>query len=185
MAPNLPESGRKTASTIQLPYRHEKLPRLAEGSKIQKRAIPRRQQPASSNERLIYVSSSTPFMSVVKRVRKQLDRSLQDRAPSTKKLSLAQRVNLLNRDTSTVGESNCEVLVLGTGKAIEKTLSVASWFEQQPDCQVQVRTRTVATVDDVVMEGDEFGGDESRKRRMMSTTAMIPYSDDPARGPRS
>ncbi|KAG7116982.1 hypothetical protein HYQ45_015932 [Verticillium longisporum] len=62
MAPNLPESGRKTANTIQLPYRHEKLPRLAEGSKIQKRAIPRRQQPASSNERLIYVSSSTPFI---------------------------------------------------------------------------------------------------------------------------
>lgn len=112
-------------------------------------------------------------MSVVKRVRKQLDRSLQDRAPSTKKLSLAQRVNLLNRDTSTVGESNCEVLVLGTGKAIEKTLSVASWFEQQPDCQVQVRTRTVATVDDVVMEGDEFGGDDSRVRKVSCLEAAI------------
>ncbi|KAM0323667.1 hypothetical protein ACHAQA_008602 [Verticillium albo-atrum] len=173
MAPNPPQADRKPAHDIQLPYRHDKLPRLPEGSKIQKRAIPRRQQPASSNERLIYVSASTPFMAVVKRVRNQLDSSLKDRAPSTKKLSLAQRVSLLNRDNGTSGESNCEVLVLGTGRAIEKTLSVASWFEQQPDCQVEVRTRTVSTVDDVVVEGDEFGGDESRVRRVSCLEAAI------------
>ncbi|KAL0937212.1 uncharacterized protein CTRU02_206943 [Colletotrichum truncatum] len=136
------------------------------GSKIQKRALPRRQQPISSKSQLIYVSSSTPFMAVVSRVRKQLDKSLKGNVPSTKGMSLGQRIDLLHRDGGTK-VNDAEAVVLGTGKAIEKVLSVAGWFTQQSDCEVEVRTRTVGTVDDVVVEGDEGGfGDEGRVRKV-------------------
>ncbi|KAK2771926.1 hypothetical protein CKAH01_14137 [Colletotrichum kahawae] len=134
------------------------------GSKIQKRALPRSQQPVSSKSRLIYVSSSTPLMAVVSRVRKQLDRALKGNVPSTKGMSLPQRVDLLHRDGGTKAEG--EAVVLGTGKAVEKVLSVAAWFEEQGDCVVEIRTRTVGTVDDVVVEDDDGFGGEGRVRRV-------------------
>ncbi|ROT41028.1 hypothetical protein SODALDRAFT_322248 [Sodiomyces alkalinus F11] len=155
-----------------------KLPKLPEGFKIQKRALPRRQQPASSKSHLVYVSTSTPFMAIVNRVRKRLDKSLQGRAPSTRGMNLAQRVEMLHRDGGTRGgnadgSAKCEVIVLGTGKAVEKTLQVASWFMAQGDCLVQVRTKTVGTVDDVVVEGDEFGGDDARVRKMSCLEVVV------------
>ncbi|TDZ19864.1 Ribonucleases P/MRP protein subunit POP7 [Colletotrichum orbiculare MAFF 240422] len=154
----------KTSQTNNVPI--EKLPRLPEGSKIQKRALPRRQQPVTSKSQLIYVSSSTPFMAAVSRVRKQLDRNLKGGVRSTKGMGLGQRVDMLHRDGGTRGGDG-EAIVLGTGKAIEKVLSVAAWFEAQRDCEVEVRTRTVGTVDDVVVEGEEDGfGNDSRVRRV-------------------
>lgn len=105
-------------------------------------------------------------MSAVSRVRKQLDKSLKGNVPSTRGMSLNQRVDLLHRDEGTKG-GNGEAVVLGTGKAIEKVLSVAAWFTEQSDCEVEVRTRTIGTVDDVVLEGDDDGfGDESRVRKV-------------------
>lgn len=144
------------------------------GSRIQKRPLLRPQQPASSNSNLIYVSSSAPFIALVKRIRKQLDRSLKGRAPSTRGRTLAERVQILETDGGTSGGGNCEVLVLGTGKAIEKTLSVASWFMGQGDCHVNVKTGTVSTVDDIVVEDDtEPFEDESRVRRLSSMEVAI------------
>jgi len=52
---------------------------------------------------------------------------------------------------------------MGTGRAIEKTLHVAAWFDKQRDCRVSLRTRTVGTVDDLVLP-DEEGTEESRVR---------------------
>ncbi|OHE99470.1 hypothetical protein CORC01_05270 [Colletotrichum orchidophilum] len=150
-----------------------KLPRLPEGSKIQKRALPRRQQPVSSKSQLVYVSSSTPFMSAVSRVRKQLDKSLKGNAPSTRGLNLNQRIDLLHRDNGTKGR-NGEAIVLGTGRAIEKALSIATWFTEQSDCEVEIRTRTIGTVDDVVLEGDEEGfGEESRVRKVSCLEVIV------------
>lgn len=104
-------------------------------------------------------------MAVVSRVRKQLDKALKGNVPSTKGMSLPQRVDLLHRDGGTKAEG--EAVVLGTGKAVEKVLSVAAWFEEQGGCDVEIRTRTVGTVDDVVVEEDDDGfGGESRVRRV-------------------
>jgi ribonuclease P/MRP protein subunit POP7 len=63
------------------------------------------------------------------------------------------------------------VTVVGTGKAIEKTLSLASWFQQEGDCDVRVRTKTVVTVDDVIVE--QGGGDDSRVRRVSCLEVAI------------
>lgn len=80
----------------------------------------------------------------------------------------------METDGGTSGGGNCEVLVLGTGKAIEKTLSVASWFMGQGDCHVNVKTGTVSTVDDIVVEDDtEPFEDESRVRRLSSMEVAI------------
>ncbi len=43
-----------------------------------------------------------------------------------------------------------EVLVKATGRAIEKALQVALFFQGQDDCAVRLRTGNVATVDDIV-----------------------------------
>jgi ribonuclease P/MRP protein subunit POP7 len=109
-------------------------------------------------------------MAVVKRARKQLDKGLA-RGPQTSGLSLGQRVDALKRSAGGPGDG-AEAVVLGTGRAIEKCVSVASWFTAQQDCVVEVRTRTVGTVDDVVVEGDAFE-DESRVRRVSAMEVTI------------
>lgn len=108
-------------------------------------------------------------MSVVKRTRKFLDKALRNNSSSSKNMSLHARVEALKRDGGSETARGAVVTVMGTGKAIEKTLSVASWFEQQGDCVVNIRTRTIGTVDDVVVEDadDAFGDDnESRLRKL-------------------
>lgn len=54
-----------------------------------------------------------------------------------------------------------EVLVKATGKAIEKALRVALFFQEQEDCLVRLRTGSVGAVDDIlVQEGDADGDGE-------------------------
>lgn len=139
------------------------------GARIQKRPLTRRQLPASSKTPVIYVSSNSPFMSVVRRTRKLLDKALRSNASAAKNVSLHARVEALKRDSGGGTARGAVVSVMGTGKAIEKTLHVASWFEQQGDCVVKIQTRTIATVDDVVTEDadDALGADnETRLRKV-------------------
>lgn len=143
------------------------------GAKIQKRPLTRRQPPASSKSRIIYVSTSTPFMSAVKRVRKQLDQGLRSSAAAPRNASLQSRIQALERQQDDAGSSEGAVVtVMGTGRAVEKTLSLASWFEQQGDCRVEMRTKTVGTVDDVVVEDGDVE-DESRLRKMSCLEVVI------------
>ncbi len=170
------------------------LTRMNPGSALHKRPLIRRSLPASSKDRIIYVSSSTPFMSAVKRVRKQLDRSLKSGGSSQaarKNASLHARIESLQRDVergassarSANDEYGATVTLVGTGKAVEKTLSLASWFEQQADCRVAVKTGTVATVDDVVSavgepameaaEAAEQGEDDENRLRRLSCLEVV------------
>ncbi|KAK1997458.1 hypothetical protein LX36DRAFT_657517 [Colletotrichum falcatum] len=152
----------------------EKLPRLPKGSKIRKRALARPQQPVSSKSKYICVGAKCSFMSVVSRVRAQLDKSLKHNAPPTRGLNLNQRIDLLHRDNGTRGGDG-EAVVLGAGKAVEKVLAVAAWFTEQSDCAVEVRTKTVRVVDDVVVEGEEDAGfeDESRVRKLSGLEVTV------------
>ncbi|EJP65711.1 uncharacterized protein BBA_05580 [Beauveria bassiana ARSEF 2860] len=170
-----------------------KLDPIPQGSTLRKRPLIRRPLPASSKDRIIYVSSSTPFMAAVKRARKQLDRSLKSGGSSQaarKNASLHARIESLKRDVerdssrsrSSDNEAyGASVTLLGTGKAVEKTLALAGWFEQQPDCRVAVRTRTVSTVDDVVTGAEQGGAaaaeqeeeDESRLRRLSCLEVVV------------
>ena len=118
----------------------------------------------------VYVGTKTPFMAIVKRVRKALESGGGAQPRSTKGLPLTARVAALSTGSrATAGRSNNnnsdgrgdgvsegsdgEVVVLGTGRAIEKTLNVAAWFQRQSDCRVSLRTRSVTAVDDIVLGG--------------------------------
>ncbi|KAJ4266483.1 hypothetical protein NW762_004470 [Fusarium torreyae] len=147
-----------------------KLPPIPKGARIEKRPLTRRQPPASSKSRIIYVSSKTPFMAVVKRVRKQLDASLKTTNAAPKHASVHSRIEALKR-TGGGDVDSAVVTVTGTGRAIEKTLAVASWYEQEGDCEVEVTTGTVGTVDDVVADGEEE--DESRLRKLSCLEVRI------------
>lgn len=107
-------------------------------------------------------------MSAVTRVRKQLDQSLRTSSAAPKNASLQSRVEALQREQPR--DSSAAVIVTGTGRAVEKTLRVAAWFEQQGDCEVEVRTKTVGTVDDIV---DEEEGEESRIRKLSCLEVVV------------
>ncbi|KHO00277.1 Ribonuclease P/MRP, subunit POP7 [Metarhizium album ARSEF 1941] len=151
-----------------------KNPPIPQGCKIQKRPLNRPQVPSSSKSPVIYISSHTPFLSAVSRVRKLLTKSLRNTAPAPKNASTSARVEALQRSTNTAygDASPMLVTVLGTGKAIEKTLSLASWFEQQGDCNVRLRTKTVGTVDDIIVQEGQ-GHDLSRIRRVSCMEVVI------------
>ncbi|KAL6826251.1 Rpp20 subunit of nuclear RNase MRP and P domain-containing protein [Trichoderma camerunense] len=159
----------KNAPSELVPGATSKMAPIPQGARIQKRPLTRRQLPASSKTPVIYVSSNSPFMSVVKRARKFLDKDLRSNTSAAKNVSLHARVEALKRGNGSGTARGAVVTVMGTGKAIEKTLNVASWFQQQGDCVVEIKTRTVGTVDDVVTgdADDAFGADnESRLRKL-------------------
>ncbi|KAI9904184.1 hypothetical protein N3K66_000713 [Trichothecium roseum] len=152
-----------------VPGTMKKLAPLPQGAKIQKRALTRRQPPSSSKSRVVYVSSSTPFMSAARRVRRRLDAGLREAEASSapRGASLHARIEGLTRrdgggDGKGVGRG-ATVTVAGTGKALEKVLGLAGWFEQAGDCNVELRTGTVGTVDDVIVEEGE---DKARIRKV-------------------
>ncbi|KAK8927157.1 Ribonucleases P/MRP protein subunit POP7 [Metarhizium anisopliae] len=141
------------------------------------KAHPSEPSPINKNPpipQVIYISSHTPFLSAVTRIRKLLTKSLRNTAAAPKNASTHARVEALQRSTNTAhgNASPLLVTVLGTGKAIEKTLSLASWFEQQGDCDVRLRTKTVGTVDDVIVEEGEGDG-LSRIRRVSCLEVVI------------
>jgi ribonuclease P/MRP protein subunit POP7 len=69
-----------------------------------------------------------------------------------------------------------EVLVKATGKAIEKALRVALFFQEQEDCLVRLRTGSVGAVDDIlVQEGDADGegeGEDVPETRVRRTSML-------------
>jgi ribonuclease P/MRP protein subunit POP7 len=156
------------------------------GAKIVKRRIGDR-PPSSRSTHRIYVNTKTPFRSITSRVRKHLDRSLSQASYSSKALtnqlagnktvSLEDRVaaiQSLHGATGIALEDAGRVLVLGTGRAIEKVVNVASFFQKQGDCIVRLRTMSVGAIDDVVVEGEEdFPSEDSRKRMVSCLEASI------------
>ncbi|TPX11047.1 uncharacterized protein E0L32_007908 [Thyridium curvatum] len=164
--------------TAVQPFNKTKQARLPGGknTKIHRRpmhrATPAALQNSGGARHPIYVSSRTPFMSVVRRVQRQLDRSSPPTTTATttatttrRNRTLPQRIQALRSAPQQQQQSGAgggaydgfgeDVVITGTGKAIEKTLNVAAWFFRQPDCRVNLRTRTVAAVDDYVLGGDE------------------------------
>ena len=92
------------------------------------------------------------------------------------KVSDRQRMRTLaynGDDTAGVPKAREEILLKGIGKAVEKVLGLALYFQGQDDLRVRLETGTVATVDDIVeVEGTENAIDgkeeipETQIRRM-------------------
>ncbi|KAI0384295.1 Rpp20 subunit of nuclear RNase MRP and P-domain-containing protein [Hypomontagnella monticulosa] len=169
-----------------------KLPSIPKGATVRRRPIPTR-TPSTHASKRIYITAKTPFRSVTARVRKQLDKNLRaastsnkaftNRLAGNKTASLDDRVRAIQRHSSSASKINGggsglgigledagEVVVLGTGRAIQKVVEVALFFQKQADCIVQLRTGSVGAIDDIVQEGDEeWGGEGEERVRMMSS----------------
>ncbi|KAK5164236.1 uncharacterized protein LTR77_009930 [Saxophila tyrrhenica] len=169
---------------ITKPQHHKKLPRLPQNAQITKRPLlhPAIPSPhAGANQpKVIYVSSRTKFIPVVKRVEKLLalaeKRAMQSATTLIKQrkgrgqrsfggrgrgedelLEIAQAVEAGRADQEKLrggkakGEAGGEEVVLkGTGKAVQKVLEFGLWFQQRGErFSVELRTGSVAAIDDV------------------------------------
>jgi ribonuclease P/MRP protein subunit POP7 len=171
---------------------HKKLTRLPPSQKIQKRPL---LHPAiasartgAQTQKIIYISSSSPFISTIKRIRKYLQQ-IESRASASYPISLSRdgpkevlkgiEAGIVNGKLERgiggkgaggnvkAGVRDEEVIIKATGKAIERCLQVGLWAIQQEDLRVEIRTSSVGAVDDVVERGDEEVGEvESRVRRV-------------------
>ncbi|RDL35931.1 uncharacterized protein BP5553_06543 [Venustampulla echinocandica] len=166
----------------------KKLPRLSNHHKISKRPLlhPPIASPNSSSNtapKVIYISSSTPFISTIKRVRKLLS-GIEARQYAASKSS-RPRPGKNNRENWNAKSRNDElrsvmqtgndqafirgvesslkdrdgeeVILKATGKAIERLLSVAAWFMSEGEGKefaVSIRTGSVGAIDDVVSRRD-------------------------------
>jgi ribonuclease P/MRP protein subunit POP7 len=115
-------------------------------------------------QKVVYVSTKTPVMAAVKRVRKLLqqierratqDVKLIDRGEKDGMRKLAESQEKLVKD----GEA---VLVKASGRAMAQALRVGEWFrskETEMSCEVEVKIGSVSVIDDIV-ELDEESEDE-------------------------
>lgn len=104
-------------------------------------------------------------MSAVKRVQKLL---LQAEKRATANINLEdtrKNEKQILEELSKVSEKREEVFVKATGRAIEKALNVAKWFEEKgTEYTVRVNTGSVVVVDDIV-EDEEMKAKEEQKRQ--------------------
>ena len=108
-------------------------------------------------QKVVYVSRGTPVMSAVKRVKKLLQhvekRASQEIDLNTRRPNHAKAMADLARVSEKLAKSSEEVLVKASGRAMEKALKVGEWFKTREDemmCNVEVRTGSVAAIDDIV-----------------------------------
>ncbi|KAI9050270.1 hypothetical protein LZ554_005438 [Drepanopeziza brunnea f. sp. 'monogermtubi'] len=181
------------ASTITKPdpakQHHPKLPKLPSNQKIQKRPLLHAPvapvRTSSQTPKIIYVSASTPFISTVKRVRAYLS-EIESRASGPLSINdgpkelLKGIQNGVGGGGSGRGKRGEEVLIKGTGRAIEKVVRMAAYWGGQSDVVVRVGTGSVGAVDDVVARGDgkgeedaEDGEGKSRVRRVGMNECLV------------
>lgn len=128
--------------------------------------------PLSPKQPIIYIATKSPFMGIVSKIRHALDKAPSSR--STKGLPLAARMAALNAPAPASDRLDDEVLVRGTGRAMAKALHIAAWFGKQSEYVVSVRTMSLETVDDVVVDEDGaddeggFAADQESRARMVN-----------------
>lgn len=129
---------------------------------------------SAETQKIVYIATKTPFLSAVKRVEKLL--KLADKR-AVQSATTRQKQNSRKRKGRNDDENDIEVIatiaeqekarktkdgtveavvIKGTGKAIDKVLSLALWFQQRDEYSIRMKTGTVAAIDDIV-PGEESG----------------------------
>jgi ribonuclease P/MRP protein subunit POP7 len=77
-----------------------------------------------------------------------------------KSLPLSARIQTIqNSQGSGIGLENArEVVVIGTGRTIEKVVNVAAFFQGQGDCDVRLNTGSMGAVDEIMEQDEDDGG---------------------------
>ncbi|KAL4926805.1 ribonuclease P subunit p20 family protein [Aspergillus undulatus] len=171
----------KSAADLPFERKNQDMVKLPKYARISKRPIPH--APVSSPyagpsvPKTIYISTSTPYMSAVKRVQKLL-RHAEKRATASLSASASSKNKKSANQNQKRGEqgkqeqllaalargeereqlASEEVFVKATGRAMNTALRVGRWFEsygREDEYKVRVKTGSVLVVDDV--EEDEAG----------------------------
>ncbi|KAF7588943.1 hypothetical protein BBP40_004984 [Aspergillus hancockii] len=195
-------------STLQFEKKNKDMTKLPKYARVQKRPIPHAAiaspYAGATVPKTVYISTSTPFMSAVKRVQKFLLQA-EKRATASVNLSSSAKRDQQKLAQIARGQEQLrkeEVFVKATGRAMEKALSVGRWFEEKGgEYRVRVETGSVLVVDDVVEdeegkrrvvekgeearreleEGGEKGMDESKsvvKKRKRAVNALASVEGD-------
>lgn len=148
---------------------------IGTGAKVSKRPLLR---PAiaspytgSSVQKIVYVSSRSSFMSVVKRVQKLLALA-SARSTQSVRAGVGDRGDI-NQIAAALAEKSLQkkpgeeekVMIKATGKAIEKALGLALWFQQREEYGIEIRTGSVGAIDDIVpaSDGEEEKGEVDKE----------------------
>jgi ribonuclease P/MRP protein subunit POP7 len=116
-------------------------------SKISKKIIkhaPLRPYVHTELDSTIYVKSTTPFISAVKRIEKMINKF--DEIPN-KRGKLVRRGNI-NKDIN-------YILVKGMGKSINKVLNIGLHFKYEEKFNVDIFTKSVGVLDEIVEDDND------------------------------
>ena len=160
--------------------------KLPSGTAIQRRPLnhPPVASPyaGASVQKSVYVSSRTPLMSAVKRVRKLLSH-VEKRAMQDVDISKGRDgMKKLAEASEKLGKNGEVVHIRASGRAIEQAMRVAEWFrgrEREMLCHVEVVTGSVQAVDDLV-EIEEEPDDE--EPRVSAEDGLVDEVDRPVDG---
>ncbi|KAJ6259252.1 hypothetical protein Dda_6151 [Drechslerella dactyloides] len=153
---------------------HKRSTELPKNARLRKRRLSRPLPPPrlSADPKIVYVSSKSPFVSTVKRVRKALE-VFQNQS----KIAVAggrqrrafQRKHQPERAPASGDllrdDMNKYVTIKATGRAIEKALALGLYFQGQKDTAVEIRTGTVECTDDVVVDDTAVTFEELMKAK--------------------
>ncbi|QKX56541.1 uncharacterized protein TRUGW13939_03646 [Talaromyces rugulosus] len=166
-----------SAATATLTFdktQNSALTRIPPTYRIQKRPIPHAAvaSPYAGTHvpKIVYVGSKTPFMSAIKRVQKLLHLAerramapLVDEKAKKRRQHTSQHHHQHGKRRDQGGDEKVvleeclrklrqeKVLIKATGRAIEKALSLGSWFQEKAqEYEVGIRTGSVCVVDDIV-----------------------------------
>ncbi|KAK6531237.1 hypothetical protein TWF281_008060 [Arthrobotrys megalospora] len=145
---------------------HKRSKELPKNSKLVKRELSRPLPPPrlSADPKTVYVSTKSPFVSTVKRVRKALavfkDQSKvsvasggrQKRAFQRRQQQPDHREAGLSASNVITDDKTKYVTIKASGKAIEKALGLGLYFQGQRDTSVEIRTGTVEATDDIKVD---------------------------------
>ncbi len=178
-SPPLPFNVSAELKALRHERQNQQLHRLPPNATIQRRPLNHApiadlRTSGAKAPKVVYVSRRTPAIAAIKRVKKYLSsieqRALQNTGANFTKKGGRGHKNVVEHANDTLSKNKEEVLVKASGRAMEQALRVAEWFrtkEKDMLCNVEVRTSSVSTVDDIVeieaeedLDKENKGGDE-------------------------
>ncbi|OCL14256.1 hypothetical protein AOQ84DRAFT_359066 [Glonium stellatum] len=138
----------------------KKLPKLPDYVRVSKRPLlhPAIPTPFTSSafQKVVYVKHKTPFIPIIKRVRHLLskaeDRDTQSLLPRKTPLDAKTIEAAIAEGQGEKKGKREEIFVKASGRAIERALQVALFFQQQSDCRVRISTGTADAIDDIIVK---------------------------------
>ena len=151
------------------------------GTRIEKRPLIHPAIPSpyagSNAEKVVYFGTKTPFMSAFKRVKKLLSRVEKRQLQSDFAQQRKSRGRHIPPPTPQALPTE-PVVVKATGRAIDRALQLALFLQKQEDLRIEIKTGSIAAIDDIV-ENDDAEQDQEQQEQpesRMRHTSVVEIS---------